>query len=136
MAFLSPAEIESMVRALDTAIHSLDNQIRASTEPRVNELFREAWSSFMSRWQIERDNWLGSVWSRMFASQFASRFEDYKLAYQRWVNDFQQRVPGALSVPLAESESSFFGLPELSAQTVLLLAGIVVGFWLFTKGKK
>jgi hypothetical protein len=133
---LSPGEIASRVRALDTGIQSLDHQISSSSEKKVNESFREAWKGFVSRWQIERDNWLGSAWSRLFATQFVSRFDDFRSAYQNWLSDFQRRIPGTVAVPLVTPQSSFFGLPELSMQTVLILTGLAVGFFIYNQRKK
>jgi len=136
MGFLSPGEIASRVRALDIAIQSLDAQISISKEARVNEAFKESWKSFVSRWQIDRDNWLGSTWSRMFASQIAPRLDDFQLAYQRWLENYQKRIPGTARVPKAIPET-YFGLQGLSIQTVILLAGLAIGgYWIVARRKK
>lgn len=122
---------ESQVRALDASIQSLDRQIIASKEPRVNESFRESWRAFTNRWQVQRDAWLqaGSV-TRKFGFSEAV-YDQFKVALQKWLNDFQSRIKGAAAKPPAarppEPSRPLFGNLFAGTGTALLIAGAIIG---------
>lgn len=132
---------ESMVRALDTAIQSLDRQISASKEPRVNEPFKEAWRAFTSRWQIQRDAWLqaGSVTRKFGFSEKV--YDQFKVAYQKWQADYQKRIKGTAATPPSvrppEPSRPLFGNLFAGTGTAVLIAGAIIGgIILFQKRRK
>lgn len=122
---------ESQVRALDTAIQALDRQITDSKESRVNEPFKEAWRSFTSRWQIQRDSWLapGSVTRKALFSEKV--YDEFKVALQKWQNDYQGRISGTAARPPAavppEPSKPLFGNLFAGSGTALLIAGLIAG---------
>lgn len=132
---------ESQVRALDTAIQQLDRQITASKEPRVNESFKEAWRSFTSRWQVQRDSWLaaGSVTRKFGFSEKV--FEEYKTAFQKWQTDYQKRISGTAASPPAarppEPSTPLFGNLFAGTGTTVVIAGLIVGgLYLYSQRKR
>lgn len=134
------------MRSLDTAIQQLDAQITASKEPRVNEPFRESWRAFTSRWQIERDSWLGSGIARKLGFN-EERFEAFRAAYLKWQADFQKRITGAAvsppvapapTVPKETSIPVFGGGFFAGLGTSLVWAALAIGgiWWFLTKNKE
>lgn len=122
---------ESMIRALDTAIQSLDRQISASKEPRVNEPFKEAWRAYTVRWQIQRDAWLQheSVLRKALGSEKV--YDQFKVALQKWQADYQRRIKGAAATPPKvrppEPSRPLFGNLFAGTGTALLIAGAIIG---------
>jgi hypothetical protein len=122
---------ESQVRALDTAIQSLDGQISASKAPRVNEPFKESWRSFTTRWQIQRDAWLSadSVTRKFGFSE--SIYEQFKGSLQKWQTDYQKRIVGIAATPPAarppEPSKPLFGNLFAGTGTTLLIVALAVG---------
>lgn len=131
--------LESQVRALDTSIQSLDKQITESTESLVNEPFKESWRSYTTRWQIQRDSWLGSGFTRKFGFN-ESRYNQFRDALLKWQADFQRRIKGeAVSPPKAqapEPESSLFGGFFAGTGKLAWAALAIGGVWLFTKYRR
>jgi hypothetical protein len=132
---------ESQVRALDTAIQALDRQITASREPRVDEPFKEAWRSYTSRWQVQRDSWLaaGSVTRKFGFSEKV--FEQYKVAFQKWQTDYQKRITGTAASPPAarppEPSKPLFGNLFAGSGTAVLIAGLIAGgLYLYTQKRR
>lgn len=129
---------ESQVRALDTAIQQLNRQITASTVARVDEAFKESWRSFTSRWQVQRDSWLatGSVTRKFGFSEKV--YEQYKTAFQKWLQDYQSRIVGAAASPAParppEPTKSLFGDLFAGSGTALVVAGLLLGgFYLYSQ---
>lgn len=127
--------LESQVRALDTAIQSLDQQITASKAPLVNEPFKKSWRSFTVRWQIQRDAWLqaGDI-TRKFGFSEAV-YESFKTAFQKWLADFQRRVSGSAKAPSPAVPPApprpLFGNVFAGTGTTLVIAGLILGGYLW-----
>lgn len=131
---------ESQVRALDSSIQSLDRQISASKEPRVNEPFREAWRAYTTRWQIQRDAWLaaGSVTRKFGFSE--SVYDQFRVSFLTWQADFQKRIVGTASPPPTarppEPSKPLFGNLFAGSGTAVIVAGLIIGgVYLYTQNK-
>lgn len=129
--------LESQVRALDTAVQALDRQISASTAPRVNEAFKEAWRGYTSRWQIQRDEWLGGGRKWGFNED---RYNDFKNAYGKWLADYQQRIVGAAAPPPVvsppEPKTPLFGNLFAGSGTAIVITALVIGGFLFINKRR
>lgn len=132
--------LESQVRALDTAIQALDGQITASKAPRVNEPFKESWRAFTSRWQIQRDEWLGagSVTRKFGFSE--SKYEQFNTAFQKWQADYQKRIVGTAAAPPKvvppEPSTPLFGNLFAGTGTAVIIAALVVGGFLYINQRR
>lgn len=132
--------LESQVRALDTAVQALDKQITASTAPRVNDAFKEAWRGYTSRWQIQRDEWLNapSV-TRKFGFN-EDRYNDFKTALGKWLADYQKRIVGAAATPPAvkpvEPSTPLFGNLFSGSGTAIVITALVIGGFLFINKRR
>lgn len=132
--------LESQVRALDTAVQALDKQITASTAPRVNDAFKEAWRGYTSRWQIQRDEWLfaPSV-TRKFGFN-EDRYNDFKTALGKWLADYQKRIVGAAAAPPAvkppEPSKPLFGNLFAGSGTAIVITALVIGGFLFINKRR
>lgn len=135
--------LESQIRALDTAISNLDRQITLSKESKVDTAFKKSWRGFTSRWQIQRDSWLGSAASRKIGFN-ESRYNDFQTAFGKWQTDFQSRISGpALPPPIAikptvkpSITSSLFGDLFEGSGTVLVIAACIVGGFIYLSKRR
>ena len=123
--------VESQVRALDNSIQALDEQITSSRSTRVNEPWREAWRGFTTRWQIQRDSWLGaSSVIRKFGFN-ESTYESYRFQLLKWQKDFQKRIEGAApSPPKVVPPETPWSLTSIflgGNTTTLLLTALILG---------
>lgn len=125
--------LETQVRALDTAIQSLDQQITLSNQPRVNKAFKDAWRQYTARWQVQRDSWLGAGdITRKFGFS-EDVFNQFKDGYRKWLADYQQRIPSsALRPPAAPAQqpgviSSVFNSLFAGSGTALLVTALIIG---------
>jgi hypothetical protein len=123
--------LETQVRALDTAIQALESDIASASSPSVNESFRKSWRAFTSRWQVQRDAWLGAGdITRKFGFS-ESTFEAYRLAHQKWLADYQRRITGpAATPPVAQApvvSPSFFSTVFAGSGNTMLIAALIVG---------
>lgn len=132
--------LESQVRALDLAVQALDKQITASTAPRVNEAFKEAWRGYTSRWQIQRDEWLlAPSLTRKFGFN-EDTYNDFKKAFGKWEANYQQRIVGAAAPPPVvsppEPSTPLFGNLFAGSGTAIVITALVIGGFLFINKRR
>lgn len=95
----SPDDLRAQIIGLDKLIRELDALVSASTAPRLNKPFRDAFRQWTARWGLFRTE-ADSYMSRLLSPfEMEERLGQWRESYKRWLADVQKRI-AAKDVPI------------------------------------
>lgn len=130
---VTPGEIANRIAALDNVVTTLDGDIRASSAPKLNALWRGEWDAFVRRWTVERDSY--ASWdARLFATRVMPRLDAFEASYRAWARQYRERTGIAPRLP---DPAPVTGMADaLVPSEVWWILGAAAALWVLTQTRK